>query len=500
MMKTASLLLLLLAAEAYAYPSNYVLVTQSTATERSECLSTSYFGSYGRPVPHKVYFPAESCYGLATSLLESGAVLYLSDDDRESRTLLWVQEAGVDDSARGDALSFSAELDRLAQLTLRDAHLQDETTSLGAEQVIMSSGSSTTSPAVNVIYRDSANALISVPSHALPYIDALLPRLFVPIALPFSPLPQGSTPVPSDAVHRVQKLLTGLRFSPIIASIIDSLSINQMKRDIRWLTGEDGEGPLSRHSFSRGALEAADWIQRQFEKTGARCEQKPFLQGFAPNVVCRYPSSGKDDSLVVLSAHYDSRGSFGSTRAPGGDDDGSGVIHLLAIARSIFENKVTFKSNVELIAFAGEEQGLLGSRAYAKELKAADTNVTLMIQADMLAYHSPSEPAQVGFPDIIGLPEATYLVGNITNIYSPELTVGYTPACCSDHQSFHEVGYPSTWVFERAGSILDPMYHNSGDISNRTGYDFKQVQSIAKATFATLLEVAGFEIEEEDRQ
>lgn len=78
----------------------------------------------------------------------------------------------------------------------------------------------------------------------------------------------------------------------------------------------------------------------------------------------------------------------------------------------------------------------------------------------MLAYHDPSETLQLGFPDLcvqtrrrssrttfltsipftsIGTPEASYLLGNISQIYSPELVVGLTSACCSDHQSFHSV-------------------------------------------------------------
>lgn len=69
-----------------------------------------------------------------------------------------------------------------------------------------------------------------------------------------------------------------------------------------------------------------------------------------------------------MSAHYDSRGSFGSTRAPGGDDDGSGTVALLSIARTIARTGITFKKNVQLCAFAGEEQGLLGSRAYARKV------------------------------------------------------------------------------------------------------------------------------------
>ena len=56
-----------------------------------------------------------------------------------------------------------------------------------------------------------------------------------------------------------------------------------------------------------------------------------------------------------------------SLRAPGGDDDGSGVLSILGIARTIKDKGIKFKSNVELVAFAGEEQGLLGSRAYSSE-------------------------------------------------------------------------------------------------------------------------------------
>ena len=37
-------------------------------------------------------------------------------------------------------------------------------------------------------------------------------------------------------------------------------------------------------------------------------------------------------------------------------------------------------------------------------------------------------------PISIGTPEVTQLVANLSAIYSPELTVGFTAACCSDHQ------------------------------------------------------------------
>lgn len=79
-------------------------------------------------------------------------------------------------------------------------------------------------------------------------------------------------------------------------------------------------------------------------------------------------------------------------------------------------------------------------------------------------------------------------------MYAPELVVGRTEACCSDHQSFLSYGYPSTQVFERNGWIADPMYHNSGDLSEREGYDFEQIASIAKVTMSAILEVGGAKV------
>ena len=81
----------------------------------------------------------------------------------------------------------------------------------------------------------------------------------------------------------------------------------------------------------------------------------------------RYSASINTTETVLISAHYDSRGSFGNTRAPGGDDDGSGTTGILNIARIIGAKGLKFGANVELVLFAGEEQGLLGSKAYSRK-------------------------------------------------------------------------------------------------------------------------------------
>jgi len=158
---------------------------------------------------------------------------------------------------------------------------------------------------------------------------------------------------------------------------------------------------------------------------------------------------------------------------------------------------VKFHSNIEIIAFSGEEQGEVGSKAYASEQREGNANITMMIQADMLGYHVAGEPFQIGFPDCIHSPEVTHLVGNISNLYVPEIHVGRNPYCGgSDHKAFIENGFPATQVFERAGPIADPMNHDSGDVSRREGFSFDQIRAIAMVELAAVLHTAGFEIAE----
>ncbi|KAF8076678.1 hypothetical protein FPV67DRAFT_1405797 [Lyophyllum atratum] len=453
---------------------------------QNSCLSKSFYGNYQQGgTTLSVLRPDPNCLDTWSSqtLAPSASI---AETTREIQQLVWLEEQAVDDSLKAQTRSFRHEFDAFLDTLASHASRSDDT----PLQVVMSDNREHQG-GYELLYRNPKAALLSVSYDKARIIDTLIPRFWKSTLLPTSPVP--FQPVASSSLGHAEDVLAKLKFDPVIASIVGNISVPQMENDIRFLTGEDSRsGILSRHSFSNGAMTAASWLKARFEDTGASCELKPFLVGFAPNVVCRYPSVVDTTSTVLFSAHYDSRGSFGMTRAPGGDDDGSGTVALLSIARTILRKGIKFHSNVELVAFAGEEQGLLGSKAYARELRNNNANLTIMVQADMLAYREPGEPLQLGLPDRIGSPIVTQLVANVSAIYSPELHVGFTPACCSDHQSFHEQGFPATQVFERAGPIMDPMYHNSGDVSGRVGYDFEQLKSIAK--FATLLHTAGYEL------
>ncbi|KAH9176765.1 Zn-dependent exopeptidase [Lactarius sanguifluus] len=414
----------------------------------NKCLTQSYFGTYGT---QSVFIPPESCVNSFAPTADVPNV-HLHPDAQ----LVWLEQAALEQRLLTDH-PFS--LNTLREYLGLPIDVGENTYgSISGKQQPLGPARDT------ILHHTATSALLALSHTRVRDLSLILPPTWRIYVLPSKPI----LPVPEPAIARVRDILANLKFNPEVAKIVSNISIPQIQNDIRFLTGEDGKSGIeSRHSFSSGAGVAAEWLKTRFEATGAKCELRPFLSGFAPNVVCRYPST-EDTTETVL-------------RAPGANDDGSGTTGLLSIARTIKRLGVTFRSNVELVAFAGEEQGLYGSRYYAADLREEKKNLTLM-------------PPQLGLPAYIGTPEVTQLVANISAIYSPELVVGFTPACCSDHQSFHYQGFPATQVFERAGPIADPMYHNSGDLSDREGYDFEQLKSIAKVQFATLLHVAGFDL------
>ena len=179
------------------------------------------------------------------------------------------------------------------------------------------------------LHYTGADAIISVPLHLIPHVDGALPRSFKAYVIPAEPL--SITPVPEEAVDRVKRWLKDLEPDKEIASIASDMSASQMCNDIRYLTGEDlGSPVLPMHSFSEGARIAAGW------GVGLRtpelvvslgnfgwlrserrlvCSSSGYVSRAEANNICgKYQSLDEDAGTVMMSAHYDSRGSFGRVR------------------------------------------------------------------------------------------------------------------------------------------------------------------------------------------
>lgn len=293
------------------------------------CLSNNYYGTYGDTSLFLLSPDSECFQSLRATAppgyIESG-LLPVAEPNHQ---LMYVHKMPVQDDRPGSVHQLSRALDRL------NAYTPDSDSGASDSQTTFGLGSQ---GKYSFLHYSGSDAIISVPPHLVPHIDKALPHAFRAYAIPIEPL--SIDPVPEEAVERVKGWLRDLKFNEEIASISSDISALQMRNDVRYLTGEDLSSPLlSRHSFSEGARIAANWLRDRIENTGARCELKQFLSGFAPNViwyglhlevVCteannlnsKYKSLDKNAGTIIMSGHYDSRGSFGSLRHPGGDDDG----------------------------------------------------------------------------------------------------------------------------------------------------------------------------------
>lgn len=239
------------------------------------CLANSFYGIYGEQA---VFKPTES--DVCVSQLVQSSPLVVVSLPAGDEQLVWIQESALDAALRTTA--YDAEVEDFFQwLRTDDAVVppaSDYQTVLLAPEP---------SPVVSLLYHNPTlrSALVTVPDDAAAHaLSTFLPRYWK--ASPIPPTPVAYFPVPEDAVDHIRKLLASLYFDPVVASVVNGISVYGMRKDIRYLTNEDGtSGIESRHSFADGSRVAAAWLKEQFERTGATCKLKPFLMGFAPNVV-----------------------------------------------------------------------------------------------------------------------------------------------------------------------------------------------------------------------
>ena len=112
----------------------------------------------------------------------------------------------------------------------------------------------------------------------------------------------------------------------------------------------------SRNSYSgdNGLDQAADWAEGIFSTFGFAVTRHTFRDDMTAQVVAELPGLEDPDTIIVVGAHYDSRGTQNSSptqRAPGADDNGSGSAALLEFARVIQESGTRFRHTLRLCLF-----------------------------------------------------------------------------------------------------------------------------------------------------
>jgi len=155
----------------------------------------------------------------------------------------------------------------------------------------------------------------------------------------------------------------------------------------------------------------------------------------------------KKDEVIVLGAHYDHVGMGNGFIWNGADDNASGTVGIMTIAKAIMESGVKPEKTVIIALWTSEEEGLHGSRYYLDNLEFPLTNIKLNLNYDMISrYITDSEQTKVTMTYTDKFPFFKDMTAANLNKYGIDLLVDYQPSNDppggTDHRSFVAKGIP----------------------------------------------------------
>jgi len=191
---------------------------------------------------------------------------------------------------------------------------------------------------------------------------------------------------------------------------------------------------------------------------------------------------GSDPALkntcVLLTAHYDHLGRLadgpGDRIYNGANDDGSGTVSVIEVARALASLRPHPRRSIVFMTFFGEEEGLVGSRYYARHPAWPLDKTIAQLNLEQVGRTDSSEGSQISNATLTGFDYSDlsgYLskAGESTGIKlykHPHNSDPYFRQ--SDNLSLAEAGVPAHTL---AVSFEFPDYHGLGDEWQKIDYD-----------------------------
>lgn len=276
--------------------------------------------------------------------------------------------------------------------------------------------------------------------------------------------------------------------SPILSQMQES-NIAQTIADLARFT--------NRYYTSTSGSEASDWLLQRWASMGAGRSDVVVTQvahtGYRQqSVILTINGTDKASDVVVLGAHLDSINGArtGETgRAPGADDDASGIAGITEVFRVMLANGYRPRRTIKIIAYAAEEVGLRGSQAIAKDFKAREVNVVGVLQLDMTNYKGSASDIYMYTDHTDGLQNE--FVVRLIKTYLPALTIGYDKCGygCSDHAAWRAQGYSTSMPFESTFRQDNPHIHTANDTYANSGNQALHALKFARIAAAYALEL-----------
>jgi hypothetical protein len=188
-------------------------------------------------------------------------------------------------------------------------------------------------------------------------------------------------------------------------------------------------------------------------------------QADVKNVVAVLEGEGPlADETIIVGAHYDHLGYGGEgSLAPwtteihnGADDNGSGTVALLEVARQLAASGKKPARRIVFIAFTGEERGLLGSARYVREPRFPLESTIAMVNMDMVGRLTDDKLVVYGTGTAANFDK---LIDDLNETYAFKIRKDPSGFGPSDHSSFYSKKIPVFHIF--TGTHQD--YHRPSD-------------------------------------
>jgi hypothetical protein len=190
---------------------------------------------------------------------------------------------------------------------------------------------------------------------------------------------------------------------PRVSHLLETISEERLAGTLRQLAAFQTRHTLSTEAPGRGIAAARQWMLEELQRASPRL-QASFDTYSLPkqgervtrdvelrNVMAVLP--GRRPRRFYVSGHYDTvarqpGGAFDWMKpdnlAPGVNDDGSGTALTMELARVFAQSGLEFEATLVFIAFAGEEQGLVGAKLHAQKAAAEKWAIEGVLNNDIV--------------------------------------------------------------------------------------------------------------------
>lgn len=281
---------------------------------------------------------------------------------------------------------------------------------------------------------------------------------------------------------------------------------DSLKKHVYYLADDSLEG---RGLATQAGLKAANYIAGYFKQIGLKPVEGNYLHPFytKPGLSMLVGNNvvgiveGSDPQLkheyIVLGAHFDhvSYEFINGEKVVynGADDNASGTAAIIEIGRALVKHKEKLKRSVVLVAFDGEESGLIGSGKFVEQNTVAIKNVKLMMSIDMIGRFAESNSLIVGaMGSLKGGDEMLFKIADRHGIKIKQ--TGKKVSNRTDSRPFGEVGIPALHVT----SGIIGLYHEPED--DPETIDYEGMEKISGLLYDLTIETANKELLEPIRK